>query len=153
MRSTPSIDAGFLQRTYRTTLFVGGIVTLLLCATANAKWVLNYALGVLIMVAFVKVTELFVTQTYRAPHEPKPKRRWLGWLMVGKWLLLAAGLYFLHRLRYFDGVFLLMGLATLHAVLILKTCGIMLQSSTTRSQQHKQPKRHTEHDARRGVSD
>ncbi|MCX7642722.1 MAG: hypothetical protein N2116_02790, partial [Armatimonadetes bacterium] len=87
MVKRPTVDLGFLQRTYRTTLLVGGLVTLLLCATANAKWVINYAFGVLVMLAFVKTTEVFVTQTYRAPTEPKPKRRWIGVLMVGKWVV------------------------------------------------------------------
>ncbi len=123
-----NIDIGFLQRTYKTTVIVGGLVTLALCTTANGKWVLNYPLGVMISLAFVKTTELFVTQTYRAPHEGKPKRRWALGLMVGKYVALVAGLYLLYRLRYLDGVFLLAGLATLHAVLVLKTFGLMLQS-------------------------
>jgi hypothetical protein len=124
----PTVDLGFLTRTYRTTLIVGGVVTLLLCATANAKWVLNYALGILTMLAFVKTTEIFVTQTYRAPHEYEPKRRWVGALMVGKWIALTACLYLLNRLRYFDGVPLMAGLATMHAVIILKVFGLMLQN-------------------------
>lgn len=128
MTKRPSVDLGFLQRTYRTTLIVGGLVTLLLCATANAKWVLNYALGVLTMLAFVKTTEVFVTQTYRAPNEPKPKRRWISALMLGKWIILTACLYFLNRLRYFDGVLLLAGLATMHAVMVFKIFGLALQS-------------------------
>lgn len=123
-----SMDIGFLQRTYKTTLIVGGLVTLLLCATANGKWVLNYALGVLVSLAFVKTTELFVTQTYRAPHEEKPKRRWTAGLMVSKYVALVAGLYLLNRLRYLDGVLLIAGFATLHAVLVLKTFGLMMQS-------------------------
>jgi len=124
----PAVDLGFLARTYRTTLIVGGLITLLLCATANAKWVLNYALGVLTMLAFVKTTEIFVTQTYRAPNEPKLRRRWVGALMVGKWIVLTACLYFLNRLRYFDGVLLMAGLATMHMVIILKVFGLMLQN-------------------------
>jgi alpha-D-ribose 1-methylphosphonate 5-triphosphate synthase subunit PhnI len=68
-----SVDLGFLQRLYRTTLVVGGLVTLVLCATANGKWVVNYALGVLISIGFLKVTELFVTQTYCAPQEAPPQ--------------------------------------------------------------------------------
>ncbi len=128
MAKRPSVDLGFLQRTYRMTLLVGGLVTLLLCATANAKWVLNYAFGVLTMLAFVKTTEVFVTQTYRAPNEPKPKRRWIGALMLGKWVILTTCLYFLNRLRYFDGVLLLAGLATLHAVMVFKIFGLALQS-------------------------
>jgi hypothetical protein len=124
----PTVDLGFLTRTYRTTLIVGGLVTLLLCATANAKWVLNYSLGVLTMLAFVKTTEVFVTQTYRAPHEHKPKRRWVGALMVGKWIMLAACLYFLNRLRYFDGMPLMAGLATMHMVIVLKIFGLVLQN-------------------------
>jgi hypothetical protein len=124
----PTVDLGFLARTYRTTLIVGGLVTLLLCATANAKWVLNYAFGVLTMLAFVKTTEIFVTQTYRAPHEYEPKRRWVGALMVGKWIVLTACLYLLNRLRYFDGMPLMAGLATMHAVIILKVFGLMLQN-------------------------
>lgn len=129
MVKRPTVDLGFLQRTYRTTLLVGGLVTLLLCATANAKWVINYAFGVLVMLAFVKTTEVFVTQTYRAPTEPKPKRRWIGVLMVGKWVVLIVCLYFLNRLRYFDGVLLLAGLATMHAVVIFKIFGLALQST------------------------
>ncbi len=128
MAKHPSVDLGFLQRTYRTTLLVGGLITLLLCATANAKWVLNYAFGVLTMLAFVKTTEVFVTQTYRAPNEPKPKRRWISALMLGKWVILTAYLYFLNRLRYFDGVLLLAGLATMHAVMVFKIFGLALQS-------------------------
>ncbi len=128
MTKHPSVDLGFLQRTYRTTLLVGGLITLLLCATANAKWVLNYAFGVLTMLAFVKTTEVFVTQTYRAPNEPKPKRRWISALMLGKWVILTACLYFLNRLRYFDGVLLLAGLATMHAVMVFKIFGLALQS-------------------------
>jgi len=124
----PTVDLGFLTRTYKTTLIVGGLVTLLLCATANAKWVLNYALGVLIMLAFVKTTEVFVTQTYRAPHEHKPKRRWVGALMVGKWIALTACLYLLNRLRYFDGVLLMAGLATMHMVIVLKIFGLVLKN-------------------------
>lgn len=130
MAKRPSVDLGFLQRTYRTTLLVGGLVTLLLCATANAKWVLNYALGVTVTLAFVKTTEVFVTQTYRAPNEPKPRRRWVGFLMLGKWIILIACLYFLNRLRYFDGVPLLAGLATMHTVMLLKIFGLALQSTT-----------------------
>ncbi len=128
MAKHPSVDLGFLQRTYRTTLLVGGLITLLLCATANAKWVLNYAFGVLTMLAFVKTTEVFVTQTYRALNEPKPKRRWISALMLGKWVILTACLYFLNRLRYFDGVLLLAGLATMHAVMVFKIFGLALQS-------------------------
>ena len=128
MAKRPTVDLGFLTRTYRTTLIVGGLVTLLLCATANAKWLLNYSLGVLTMLAFVKTTEVFVTQTYRAPHEHKPKRRWVGALMVGKWIALTACLYFLNRLRYFDGVLLMAGLATMHTVIVLKVFGFMLQN-------------------------
>ncbi len=128
MTKHPSVDLGFLQRTYRTTSLVGGLITLLLCATANAKWVLNYAFGVLTMLAFVKTTEVFVTQTYRAPNEPKPKRRWISALMLGKWVILTACLYFLNRLRYFDGVLLLAGLATMHAVMVFKIFGLALQS-------------------------
>ncbi|MFN3422577.1 MAG: hypothetical protein ACK40X_12730, partial [Armatimonadota bacterium] len=144
MTKRPNVDLGFLQRTYRTTLIVGGLVTLLLCSTANAKWVLNYALGVLTMLAFVKTTEAFVTQTYRAPNEPKPKRRWISALMLGKWIILAVCLYFLNRLRYFDGVLLLAGLATMHAVMVFKIFGLALQCSmqgrstqTAKSQQEK----------------
>lgn len=128
MAKRPSVDLGFLQRTYRTTLLVGGLITLLLCATANARWVLNYAFGVLTMLAFVKTTEVFVTQTYRAPNEPKPKRRWISALMLGKWVILTACLYFLNRLRYFDCVLLLAGLATMHAVMVFKIFGLALQS-------------------------
>jgi hypothetical protein len=126
MMKRHSVDEGFLQRLIRTTLMVGGLVTLLLCATANSKWVVNYALGVFIGVGFLKVTELFVTQTYRAPQEAPPKRRWAGALMVGKYGILLAGLYLLARLRYLDGVLLTAGVATLHAVLVLKVFGLML---------------------------
>lgn len=129
MAKRPSVDLGFLQRTYRTTFVVGGLVTLLLCATANAKWVLNYAFGVLVMLVFVKTTEVFVTQTYRAPNEPKPKRRWIVALMLGKWVALTACLYFLNRLRYFDSLLLLAGLATMHAVMVFKILGLALQSA------------------------
>lgn len=128
MAKRPNVDLGFLQRTYRTTLIVGGTVTLVLCSTANAKWVLNYAFGVLTMLAFVKTTEVFVTQTYRSPGEPKPKQRWVGALMLGKWVILTASLYFLSKARYFDGVSLLVGLATMHAVIVFKVFGLMLQS-------------------------
>ncbi len=144
MAKRPSVDLGFLQRTYRTTLIVGGLVTLLLCATANAKWVLNYAFGVLTMLAFVKTTEVFVTQTYRPPNEPKPKLRWISALMLGKWITLTACLYFLNRLRYFDGMLLLAGLATMHAVMVFKIFGLALQCTiqerparTAKSQQGK----------------
>jgi hypothetical protein len=126
MMKRHSVDEGFLQRLIRTTLMVGGLVTLLLCATANSKWVVNYALGVFIGVGFLKVTELFVTQTYRAPQEAPPKRRWAGALMVGKYGILLVGLYLLARLRYLDGVLLTAGVATLHAVLVLKVFGLML---------------------------
>jgi hypothetical protein len=126
MMKRHSVDEGFLQRLIRTTLMVGGLVTLLLCATANSKWVVNYALGVFIGVGFLKVTELFVTQTYRAPQEALPKRRWAGALMVGKYGILLVGLYLLARLRYLDGVLLTAGVATLHAVLVLKVFGLML---------------------------
>ncbi len=132
-----TVDTGFLQRTYRTTLIVGGVGTLLLCATANAKWVLNYALGVLVSLSFLKTTELFVTQTYRAPNEPIAKHRWVPVLMVGKWGLFVAGLYLLHRLRYLDGVSLVAGLATLHVVLILKAIGILLQSARDKGDHQK----------------
>jgi len=133
MGKRPTVDLGFLQRTYRTTLIVGGAVILLLCATANAKWVLNYALGVLIMLAFVKTTEVFVTQTYRAPSEPKPKKRWVSALMLVKWFALIACLYLLNKVRYFDGVFLLAGLATMHAVIVLKVFGLVMQGSLQES--------------------
>ena len=123
------VDLGFLRRLYRTTLISGGLVTLLLCATANSKWVVNYALGVFIGVGFLKVTELFVTQTYRAPHEAPPKRRWAGILMVGKYGVLLATLYLLARLRYLDGVLLAAGIATLHVVFTLKVFGILLTGS------------------------
>jgi hypothetical protein len=126
MMKRHSVDEGFLQRLIRTTLMVGGLVTLLLCATANSKWVVNYALGVFIGVGFLKVTELFVTQTYRAPQEAPPKRRWVGALMVGKYGILLVGLYLLAQLRYLDGVLLTAGVATLHAVLVLKVFGLML---------------------------
>ncbi|MFA0759435.1 MAG: hypothetical protein PVTTEEND_002172 [Candidatus Fervidibacter sp.] len=126
MTKQHGLDVGFLQRLVRTTLVVGGLVTLVLCATANGKWVVNYALGVLISLGFLKVTELFVTQTYRAPQEAPPKRRWAGALMVGKYGILLAGLYLLARLRYLDGVLLTAGVATLHAVLVLKVFGLML---------------------------
>lgn len=128
MAKRPNVDLGFLQRTYRTTLIVGGTVTLILCSTANAKWVLNYAFGVLTMLAFVKTTEVFVTQTYRSPGEPKTKQRWVGALMLGKWVILTASLYFLSKAHYFDGVPLLAGLATMHAVIVFKVFGLMLQS-------------------------
>lgn len=129
MTKRASVDSGFLRRTYQTTLVVGGVVTLLLCSTAKAKWVLNYALGVLTILAFVKTTEVFVTQTYRAPNEQKPKgRRWVVALMVGKWVILTACLYFLSKARYLDGVFLLAGLATMHAVIVFKVFGLMLLS-------------------------
>ncbi len=132
-----TVDTGFLQRTYRTTLIVGSVGTLLLCATANAKWVLNYALGVLASLSFLKTTELFVTQTYRAPNEPIAKRRWVPVLMVSKWVLFVAGLYLLHRLRYLDGMSLAAGLATLHVVLILKAIGILLQGAEDKGDHRK----------------
>jgi len=139
MMKRHSVDEGFLQRLIRTTLMVGGLVTLLLCATANSKWVVNYALGVFIGVGFLKVTELFVTQTYRAPHEAPPRKRWAGILMVGKYGILLAGLYLLARLRYLDGVLLAAGIATLHVVFTLKVLGILLlgsqQLSATKGQQ------------------
>lgn len=122
------IDIGFLHRTYKTTLIIGGLVTLILCAMANAKWVLNYGLGVLTMVGVFKVTEIFVTQAYRAPHEEKPKRRYGTVLMVSKYGGLIVGLYLLNRLRYFDGLAFFAGLATLHTVLVLKVLGLMLQN-------------------------
>lgn len=105
-------------------------MTLLLCSTANAKLVFNYALGVLITLAFVKTTEIFVTQNYRAAHEPKLKRSWVNALMLVKWLALTAFLYFLNKVRYFDGASLLAGLITMHAVIILKVFGLILQNLT-----------------------
>jgi len=47
---------------------------------------------------------------------------------LGKWIVLTACLYFLNRLRYFDGVLLMAGLATMHMVVILKVFGLMLQN-------------------------
>lgn len=139
MMKRHGVDEGFLQRLIFTTLMVGGLVTLLLCATANSKWVVNYALGVFIGVGFLKVTELFVTQTYRAPHEVSPKRRWAGILMVGKYGVLLVTLYLLARLRYLDGVLLVAGIATLHVVFTLKVLGILLvgykQPSATKGHQ------------------
>ena len=139
MMKRHGVDEGFLQRLIRTTLMVGGLVTLLLCATANSKWVVNYALGVFIGVGFLKVTELFVTQTYRAPPEVPPNRRWAGILMVGKYGVLLATLYLLARLRYLDGVLLVAGIATLYVVFTLKVLGILLlgsqQLSATKGQQ------------------
>lgn len=131
MANRPLPDTGFLQRLYKTSLIVGGLVTLLLCATANGKWVVNYALGVAASLSFIKITEWFVTQTYRAAGETKPRRRWAIPLMVGKWFLLAGGLYLLARLRYFDGALLAAGVATPHVVFTLKVLGIALQSGWT----------------------
>lgn len=105
---------------------VGGLITLLLCATAQGKWVVNYALGVLLSLGFIKVTEWFVEQTFRGRGEPRPRWRWAVPLMVGKWLVLLVGLYLLARLRYFDGALLAAGVATPHAVLTLKVIGMLL---------------------------
>lgn len=116
-------DLDFLRRTYRTTLIIGAMITLLLCATGKGVWVINYSLGVLTSLCFFKVTEWFVTQTFRAPHEGKPKRRWSSFFMVGKYFALVLGLYSLDRLRYFDGLAFLGGLVTLKVVLILKLFG------------------------------
>jgi hypothetical protein len=49
--------------------------------------------------------------------------------MVGKYGILLVGLYLLARLRYLDGVPLVAGIATLHAVFILKVFGILLLGS------------------------
>ena len=48
--------------------------------------------------------------------------------MVGKWFALTACLYLLNRLRYFDGVLLMAGLATMHMVIVLKIFGLVLKN-------------------------
>lgn len=117
------IDSGFLKRVYYTTLWVSGIVFLILCTVQNAILLLNYTVGVFFGISFVKVTEILVLQLMQVPREVQ-KHRWVSIVLtVGKYAALIGTLYALTRYDLLHPLGFLIGWLMIQIVLILKLIG------------------------------
>lgn len=117
------IDSGFLKRVYWTTLWVSGIVFLILCPTQNVMLILNYTVGVFFGLSFVKVTELLVLQLMRMPGEAQKHRCVPIVLTIGKYAALVGTLYLLTHHDLLHPLGFLIGWLMIQIVLILKLIG------------------------------
>ena len=129
------MDAAFLSRTLRTTIWLGALFTL--CAYAFtqsyiATW--SFGLGTAFGALMLKSTEIFVRRLIR----PKDAPPYSGWdalipvwaLLPIKWGLVIGTLALLFHYQMINAVAFAIGFPTVQLVIVAKTIGRLMAQRT-----------------------
>jgi hypothetical protein len=129
------MDAAFLSRTLRTTIWMGALLTL--CAYAYthsgiATW--SFGLGASFGALMVKSTEIFVRRLIRAKDAP-PYSGWdapipLWALLPLKWGLIVASLALLFYYQMINAVAFAIGFPTVQLVFMARFLGRVMSPRT-----------------------
>lgn len=119
MRLAP--EAGFIGRVYKTTAVVSVIFALPIAGYFGSLSVINFALGVALGLALLRLLELTTERAIKVGERRAPTM--LALLAACKYIVIAAGFYALAVNGWMRPIFLAGGYALTHLVIVLKVVG------------------------------
>ena len=95
-RSPFEVDDQFLRQVYRLTTLMAVIGTVILWAVYGLPGGLSFAIGSLFSLSAILSLEL-VIRRFVKPDGPTRVKRWLGFIVLGKYTIIFAGFYLLMK--------------------------------------------------------
>lgn len=127
------IDEGFVKRVFRTSLWVGGFLGLLLLVGRGTAEGISFCVGAVMSLGLLRALE-YTIRRFLVPGKPKASRALLA-VVHTKYLLVAICFYFLVQSSWLRPGWLAVGIGLVQAVIVLKALGILLVNWMNRSQE------------------
>ena len=135
-RSPFEVDDQFLRQVYRLTTVMALIGTVILWAVYGLPGGLSFAIGSLFSLSAILSLE-FVIRRFVKPDGPSRAKRWLGFIVLGKYTIIFGGFYLLMKADWLNVYALAAGIGLVQLVIIFKAIGLMtgilFNSDTTKN--------------------
>lgn len=129
------VDDKFLQKVYRLTVVLTVIGTVILWSVYGTPEGLSFAIGGFLSLSAILSLE-FVIRRLVKPGGPSRAKRWIGFVLLGKYTVIFGGFYLLMKADWLNVYALAVGIGVVQLVIILKAiklmAGILFSDKTTK---------------------
>lgn len=129
------VDDKFLRQVYRLTVVLGVIGTAILWTVYSTPEGLSFAIGGFLSLSAILSLE-FVVRRLVKPGGPPRAKRWIGFILLGKYTVIFGGFYLLMKADWLNVYALAAGIGVVQLVIILKALklmiGILFSNKTTK---------------------
>ena len=129
------VDDKFLRQVYRLTVALTIVGTVILWAVYGAPVGLSFAIGGFLSLSAILSLE-FVVRRMVKPGGPSRAKRWIGFILLGKYTVIFVGFYLLMKADWLNVYALAAGIGLVQLVIILKAVklmtGILFGNKTTK---------------------
>lgn len=134
-RSPFEVDDNFLRQVYRLTVVLGVIGTVILWTVYGTPEGLSFAIGGFLSLSAILSLEYVVRRLVK-PGGPSRAKRWIGFILLGKYTVIFGGFYLLMKTNWLNVYSLAAGIGVVQLVIILKAVklmtGILFSDKTTK---------------------
>ena len=134
-RSPFEVDDNFLRQVYRLTVVLGVIGTVILWTVYGTAEGLSFAIGGFLSLSAILSLEYVVRRLVK-PGGPSRAKRWIGFVLLGKYTVIFGGFYLLMKTDWLNVYSLAAGIGVVQLVIILKAVklmtGILFSDKTTK---------------------
>ncbi len=129
------VDGNFLRQVYCLTVVLAIIGTVILWAVYGTPEGLSFAIGGFLSLSAILSLE-FVVRRLVKPGGPSRAKRWIGFILLGKYTVIFGGFYLLMKADWLNVYALAAGIGVVQIVIILKAIklmtGILFSNKTTK---------------------
>ena len=129
------VDDNFLRQVYRLTVVLGVIGAVILWTVYGTAVGLSFAIGGFLSLSAILSLEYVVRRLVK-PGGPSRAKRWIGFILLGKYTVIFGGFYLLMKTDWLNVYSLAAGIGVVQLVIILKAVklmtGILFSDKTTK---------------------
>ena len=129
------VDDKFLRQVYRLTVILAIVGTVILWAVYSTPEGMSFAIGSFLSLSAILSLE-FVVRRLVKPGGPSRAKRWIGFILLGKYTVIFGGFYLLMKADWLNVYALAAGIGVVQLVIILKAVklmiGILFSDKTTK---------------------
>ncbi len=119
------VDDRFLRQIYRLTTALALVATPILWVVYGLPAGLSFAIGSLLSLSAILSLEFIIRRMIKLGSSPRTKR-WLGFIVLGKYTVIFVGFYFLTKANWLNPYTLAAGVGLVQVVIILKAIALMI---------------------------
>ena len=120
------VDDRFLRQVYRLTVVLAILGTVILWSVYGTPEGLSFAIGGFLSLSAILSLE-FVVRRLVKPGGPSRAKRWIGFILLGKYTVIFGGFYLLMKADWLNVYALAVGIGVVQLVIILKAVKLMVR--------------------------
>ena len=134
-RSPFEVDGNFLRQVYRLTVLLAIVGTVVFWTVYGTPEGSSFAIGSFLSLSAILSLE-FVVRRLVKPGAPPRAKRWIAFILLGKYTVILGGFYLLMKADWLNVYALAAGIGVVQIVIILKAVklmtGILFSDKTTK---------------------